>query len=219
MIFCRTMCGTPNYIAPEVLDRSGHGVEVDNWAVGVILYALLVGTPPFETKAVETTYDKIRRNEFAFPFDNPISTDAQDLITKILVPNPTNRLSIAAIRGHRFFSVSLRPALHQVLSVPLAASSQKANLPSIHDIKSGQREADLFGDDAAPYQRGAKPTLDQDSEAEANYRKRKRGSDTEDMQAPEKRQATAANVAAVQQANSTSCRTSRFLFFSCGSLL
>ena len=51
----KTVCGTPNYIAPEVLYGSGHSYEVDIWAVGVIIYTLLIGKPPFETRDVKTT--------------------------------------------------------------------------------------------------------------------------------------------------------------------
>eukprot|EP01122_Echinamoeba_exundans_P006471 TRINITY_DN182_c0_g1_i2.p1 TRINITY_DN182_c0_g1~~TRINITY_DN182_c0_g1_i2.p1 ORF type:complete len:748 (+),score=163.20 TRINITY_DN182_c0_g1_i2:157-2244(+) len=200
----QTMCGTPNYIAPEVLDRSGHGVEVDNWAVGVILYALLVGTPPFETKAVETTYEKIRRNDYNFPFETPISAEARDLISKILVPEPAKRLSISAIRGHRFFSVV--PRFGGLSVLPLAMSSQKANVPGVQDVKQEQRESDLFGDEgAAAHHRAAKANVESEL-LEANSRKRKRGSDTEDMQLPEKRQATTANVAAVQQTTNNEAR-------------
>lgn len=57
----RTICGTPNYIAPEILDgKNGHSYEVDIWSLGVILYTMLIGKPPFETQDVKATYRKIR---------------------------------------------------------------------------------------------------------------------------------------------------------------
>jgi polo-like kinase 1 len=64
----RTICGTPNYIAPEVLEgKQGHSYEVDVWSLGVILYTLIIGKPPFETNDVKTTYKKIRSNQYTFP--------------------------------------------------------------------------------------------------------------------------------------------------------
>ena len=64
----RTICGTPNYIAPEVLDgKQGHSYEVDIWSFGVILYTILIGKPPFETSDVKTTYRRIRMNAYSFP--------------------------------------------------------------------------------------------------------------------------------------------------------
>jgi len=59
----RTICGTPNYIAPEVLEnKNGHSYEVDIWSFGVILYTMLIGKPPFETSDVKTTYKRIKAN-------------------------------------------------------------------------------------------------------------------------------------------------------------
>lgn len=77
----RTICGTPNYIAPEVLSgKSGHSYEVDVWSLGVIIYTLIIGKPPFETSDVKTTYSRIKTNSYSFPENVKISEPAKDLI-------------------------------------------------------------------------------------------------------------------------------------------
>lgn len=74
----RTICGTPNYIAPEILSgKNGHSYEVDVWSIGVIIYTLLIGKPPFETKDVKTTYKRIRMNAYSFPDHVTISKEAK----------------------------------------------------------------------------------------------------------------------------------------------
>ena len=64
-----TICGTPNYIAPEVLGgkNTGHSFEVDIWAIGIMMYALLVGKPPFQAKDVNVIYERIKKTEYYFP--------------------------------------------------------------------------------------------------------------------------------------------------------
>ncbi len=77
----RTICGTPNYIAPEILDgKVGHSYEVDIWSLGVIIYTLLIGKPPFETSEVKTTYKKIKSNSYSFPENVQINDHAKNLI-------------------------------------------------------------------------------------------------------------------------------------------
>ena len=63
----KTICGTPNYIAPEILEAKGHSYQVDVWSVGVIIYTQLIGKPPFETPDVKATYKKIRSGQYNFP--------------------------------------------------------------------------------------------------------------------------------------------------------
>lgn len=100
----KTICGTPNYIAPEVLDsKCGHGLEVDIWALGVILYTLLIGRPPFETNDVKKTYGLIKVNAYSFPDHVSISKEAKSLITQILKLDPSRRPSLNEILEHEFF--------------------------------------------------------------------------------------------------------------------
>ena len=88
----RTICGTPNYIAPEVLEgKSGHSYEVDIWSLGVIVYTLIIGKPPFETTDVKATYRRIRQNSYSFPEHVSISDPARNLITSILTGDPRKR--------------------------------------------------------------------------------------------------------------------------------
>jgi len=100
----RTICGTPNYIAPEILDgKQGHSYEVDVWSFGVIMYTLLIGKPPFEASDIKATYRRIRANAYSFPDRVVISNNAKDLITKILNLDPAKRLTISEIHDHSFF--------------------------------------------------------------------------------------------------------------------
>ena len=78
----RTLCGTPNYIAPEVLTKKGHSYEVDIWSIGCILYTLLVGKPPFETQTLKETYKRIRANEYHVP--SRVGLQAKNLIRQLL---------------------------------------------------------------------------------------------------------------------------------------
>ncbi|KAH3762473.1 protein kinase domain protein [Pelomyxa schiedti] len=121
----QTICGTPNYIAPEILTQHGHSFEVDNWSIGVILYTVLLGKPPFETNAVKTTYNLIKANSYSFPPTVPISDAARDLITKILRSNPDERLSLDQILAHSFFTEHTIPK-----SLPPHSLQAQPALPS-----------------------------------------------------------------------------------------
>jgi len=84
--------------------KDGHSYEVDTWAIGVILYTMLVGKPPFETSDVKTTYRRIRLTAYTFPEHITISEEAKSLITRILNADPKRRPTLDEILGHSFFN-------------------------------------------------------------------------------------------------------------------
>ena len=114
----KTICGTPNYIAPEVIqgDRAtrGHSFEVDVWSMGVIMFTCLCGKPPYEAKDVKATYQRILANEYSFPRDVSISDHARDLICSMLQSKPADRPSLDEIGMHPFFTA--RPLLESMPS-------------------------------------------------------------------------------------------------------
>lgn len=117
----KTICGTPNYIAPEVLFDSGngHSYEVDIWSLGVIMYTLLVGKPPFQTREVEAIYKKIKENNYTFPPEIGISREAKDLIERILDKIPENRPTLEEMRQHPFLTAQPIPK-----SIPKSAFNE-----------------------------------------------------------------------------------------------
>ncbi|XP_061351387.1 CBL-interacting serine/threonine-protein kinase 8-like isoform X3 [Gastrolobium bilobum] len=98
----RTTCGTPNYVAPEVLSHKGYnGAVADVWSCGVILYVLLAGYLPFDELDLTTLYSKIEKAEFSCPPWFPVG--AKSLIHRILDPNPETRITIEQIRNDEWF--------------------------------------------------------------------------------------------------------------------
>ncbi|CAK9300098.1 unnamed protein product [Gordionus sp. m RMFG-2023] len=96
-----TLCGTPNYIAPEVLSKKGHSFEVDAWSLGCIVYTLIVGRPPFETGTLKETYHRIRANEYVVPLD--VTSPAKDLIIALLRSDPSKRPKMCDVLNMEFF--------------------------------------------------------------------------------------------------------------------
>ncbi|KAI3645799.1 hypothetical protein MP228_008727 [Amoeboaphelidium protococcarum] len=127
----KTICGTPNYIAPEILfDREhGHSFEVDLWSIGVILYTFLVGKPPFQTKDVKEIYRNIRENNYVYPEGCGISAMSKNLISSLLSSKPSDRPTIQEIFDHPWFQLNIPKHIpaSALLTVPeLFATNQMA---------------------------------------------------------------------------------------------
>ncbi|XP_077980934.1 5'-AMP-activated protein kinase catalytic subunit alpha-2-like [Glandiceps talaboti] len=105
--FLRTSCGSPNYAAPEVISGKLYaGPEVDVWSCGVILYALLCGTLPFDDEHVPTLFRKIKAGVFTIP-DHISKSPVVSLLTHMLQVDPLKRATIKEIRDHEWFQKEL----------------------------------------------------------------------------------------------------------------
>jgi serine/threonine protein kinase len=93
-----TLCGTLDYLPPEMIEGHDYDESVDIWSIGVLLYEFLVGSPPFEAPIRQTTYQRISKVDLSFP--QQVLGPARDLIRRLLQHDPTKRISLAEVRLH-----------------------------------------------------------------------------------------------------------------------
>jgi len=135
----KTLCGTPNYIAPEILTKKGHGYEVDIWSTGCIMYTLLVGKPPFETTSLKETYSRIKKNEYVIPEDR-VGNAASDLIIQILQGNPERRPKVNDIINHDFIKIGYIPRHLPVSALTMQPKLTEAQMSFSTTRKPSHRE-------------------------------------------------------------------------------
>ena len=97
-----TVCGTPIYLAPEIIKEKGHDEKVDIWCIGVLLFELSTGTVPFPGNDIETLESNILKLKIQWPKD--INIDAKNLISKILKLDPNARISLPEMLNHHFIT-------------------------------------------------------------------------------------------------------------------
>eukprot|EP00282_Hemiselmis_andersenii_P023070 CAMPEP_0172017050 /NCGR_PEP_ID=MMETSP1041-20130122/11354_1 /TAXON_ID=464988 /ORGANISM="Hemiselmis andersenii, Strain CCMP439" /LENGTH=412 /DNA_ID=CAMNT_0012672047 /DNA_START=86 /DNA_END=1321 /DNA_ORIENTATION=- len=132
--FLKTSCGSPNYAAPEVI--SGHlyaGAEVDIWSCGVILYALLCGNLPFDDENIANLFKKIKGGVYTMP--GYLSEGCRDLIPRMLVVDPLQRITITQLRRHAWFQVNLPDYLSSADDQPAPGQNDaEVNTQVLNDL-------------------------------------------------------------------------------------
>lgn len=94
----KTMCGTLDYLPPEIVTNHYYDESVDNWCLGILCFEFLVGRPPFETKSTDETYKKILKQDFEYP--DHVSIGARNLIDQLLHSQGSERLSLPKVMKH-----------------------------------------------------------------------------------------------------------------------
>ncbi|TDH68820.1 hypothetical protein CCR75_006668 [Bremia lactucae] len=113
-----TTCGTPGYVAPEILEGASYGKPVDIWSIGVITYILLCGYPPFHDESQPLLFKKIRLGQYYYdsPYWDDVSTDAKDFISNMLKVDPKDRASAKELLEHKWITGT------DVATVPLTSA-------------------------------------------------------------------------------------------------
>ncbi|KAK6150103.1 hypothetical protein DH2020_017628 [Rehmannia glutinosa] len=129
-----TTCGTPNYVAPEVINNKGYdGAKADLWSCGVILFVLMAGYLPFEESNLMALYKKINKADFSCP---PwFSSSVKKLIKRILDPNPSTRITIAEVLENEWFKKGYKPPIFEHEEVTLDDVNSIFNESARRDVR------------------------------------------------------------------------------------
>ena len=145
-----TVCGTPTYVAPEILEETGYGLKVDMWAAGVITYIMLCGFPPFRSakKDQDELFDLIMDGDYEFlsPYWDNVSSEAKDLISKLLVVNHNKRYSAEEVLAHQWVGgpVDVSLSREYLGQNPAAKKKFKAAALAVQGMKRFENLAEQF---------------------------------------------------------------------------
>ena len=150
----KTFCGTPNYLAPEVIVSKGEGTytnKIDNWSLGVILYICLVGYPPFnDENPMISLEEQIKKGIYDFPKEDwhKVSKDAIDLVKKLLCIDPNKRATLEEVLDHKWIKddLAMKSKAHSLMQIDdnnvemLNESSRKREIEASPDRQDNSKK-------------------------------------------------------------------------------
>jgi serine/threonine protein kinase len=160
-IVMHTFCGTPYYLAPEMLvGKKGYTHRVDWWSLGILIFEMLTGQPPFYSNNMQKVYEKIVGTEYTWPPDSDASEVAVDLVTGLLQRDPSRRLGTSQggsrspdIQSHPFFAkMDWQAALHKRISTGFMPKKVCISPAQHHTVKEASPLA--AADSLRPQMRG-----------------------------------------------------------------
>ena len=145
-----TVCGTPIYLAPEIIKEEGHDEKVDIWCIGVLCFELMTGNVPFQGNDIDTLKDNILHLKISWPKD--INIDAKNLIKKILKSEPSSRISLEEMLQHPFFTKHFPNAVKSLIK-----PDENANYKPFIVSKDNPKTWDPLVKESKPTSKGNSP--------------------------------------------------------------
>lgn len=150
-----TICGTPHYLCPEMVTNSGHGKGADWWAIGVLIYEMLMGYPPYDHDNLISLYEMIAHPRTKIAFPKTLSRLPKDLIKQMLAYNPSRRIgareSPKEVVEHKWFKVFDWQELYQMTTptpyVPETEDEFDTGLYEVYPESNESSGKECFGDE------------------------------------------------------------------------
>jgi serine/threonine-protein kinase ULK2 len=155
-----TLCGSPLYMAPEIMKNQNYTIKSDLWSVGIILYEMLTGFPPFKVKSIYNLIKSIEHNKINLPKNISISDECNDLLFKLLVKEPEDRIDWEDFFNHPWLSMQFTTE-SMIVENKLLGFSISESLPRMSILEEKKNKNKIF-----------LPDLSDDEEEEIIYRKR-----------------------------------------------